>query len=111
MKNLVLLLVIAISLTMCSTPSPAQHMWPPYEKQNFKAQCLNSLKDDVSLQSAFTYNMLREICNCAADQWELKYDWDSFAQISAPPLSKEAEEQFFNTSYACALQTLHKFKV
>jgi hypothetical protein len=34
---------------------------------------------------------------------ERSYNWDTFAEMTQPPLTKEAEKKFFTTSYECAL--------
>ena len=106
-----LLLVIMTCITMCATPSPAQNIWPSIEKQNFRYTCWISLKDDPELRGTFSSSMLKSICSCAADRWENAYDWQTFAEITKPPLDPYIEQQFFDVSYDCAMKTLSKFKI
>lgn len=109
-KNFIALM-IALSVTMCATPTPAKYTWPSIEKQKFRQQCVISLKEDPSLLDVFSESMLQSVCACLADRWENDVDWPTFTIISKAPLHPDVEQKFFIRSYKCALETLGKFKV
>ena len=111
MAKIYLLSIVMAFTTMCATPSPAQNIWPPNEKQNFRYTCFVELYDDIELRAVFDESMLKSICACAADQWEKDYDWETFVEISTAPLEKYVEQRFFEVSYQCAMQTLSKFQI
>ena len=101
MKKYVVLL--ALSLTLCVPPAPADGSWPYERKSDFVTDCYKSLAKDHGLLPNFSHEMLKSICLCTADEMERSYDWNTFAEMTQPPLTKEAEKKFFTTSYECAL--------
>jgi predicted lipoprotein len=101
MKKYVVLL--ALSLTLCVPPAPADESWPYERKSDFVTDCYKSLVKDHGLLQNFSHDMLKSICLCTADEMERSYDWNTFAEMTQPPLTKEAEKKFFTTSYECAL--------
>ena len=101
MKKYIVLL--ALSLTMCVPTAPAKESWPFEEKQNFISECFSRIAADGDLLKKYSTTMLKNICDCTADELERSYDWDTFSEITQPPLTKETERKFFITSYECAL--------
>ena len=101
MKKYIVLL--ALSLTLCVPPAPADGSWPYERKSDFVTDCYKSLAKDHGLLQKYSTTMLKNICDCTADELERSYDWDTFSEITQPPLTKETERKFFITSYECAL--------
>ena len=111
--NLTVWSFLIFQLTMCATPTPAaaQYKWPHHEKQNFISECFNQIDKDGSLKTTFTNEMLFRICECAATEWEKEVDWETFGEITKPPLQEDVEKKFFITSYQCALDVIQEFRV
>lgn len=87
-----------------------QNIWPSYEKQQFRKQCVEELKVDTEITQAFSQDMLTSICICITNTWEYDYDWETFVYISTPPLKEEVRYKFFQNSYSCAMQVMEKYK-
>lgn len=106
-KNYFLFFLCVFYTSICF----AQNTWPFYEKQSFKLQCFNEMKAYPTIRSNYDPNMLQSVCDCIANTWESKYDWQTFVSVSTPPLSSEVKELFFSTSYECAKIVLQRYKV
>lgn len=68
------------------------NLWDPEFKLGFVLQCVGTIGNDVEIQQRFEHHEIVRSCECLADFFELKYDYESWVAKTYAWTSDDAYE-------------------